>query len=79
MRVIVAGLDMDFLGQPFGPVPELLAKAEYVKKGACNLRKLSVDNWPIFLIEQIRTMNRLSLGASRQLRTDFVDPVLTIP
>lgn len=32
IRVIVAGLDMDFLGNPFGPVPSLLAKAEYVTK-----------------------------------------------
>jgi len=32
MRVIVAGLDMDFKGQPFGPIPQLLATAEYVTK-----------------------------------------------
>jgi thymidine kinase len=32
IRVIVAGLDMDYLGQPFGPVPALLAAAEYVTK-----------------------------------------------
>lgn len=31
-RVIVAGLDMDFLGRPFGPIPQLLAIAEYVTK-----------------------------------------------
>ena len=31
-RVIVAGLDMDFLGRPFGPLPALLATAEYVTK-----------------------------------------------
>jgi thymidine kinase len=31
-RVIVAGLDMDYLGFPFGPVPALLAIAEYVTK-----------------------------------------------
>ena len=31
-RVIVAGLDMDYLGQPFGPVPLLLAIADYVTK-----------------------------------------------
>jgi len=31
-RVIVAGLDQDFRGQPFGPTPELLAVAEYVTK-----------------------------------------------
>jgi len=32
VRVIVAGLDMDFLGNPFGPMPSLLAMAEYVTK-----------------------------------------------
>ncbi|AMJ64491.1 thymidine kinase [Hymenobacter sp. PAMC 26628] len=31
-RVIVAGLDMDFLGRPFGPIPALLATAEFVTK-----------------------------------------------
>ena len=31
-RVIVAGLDMDYLGRPFGPMPALLAKAEYITK-----------------------------------------------
>lgn len=32
VRVIVAGLDMDFLGKPFGPMPHLMARAEYVTK-----------------------------------------------
>ncbi|MCH2080979.1 MAG: thymidine kinase [Saprospiraceae bacterium] len=32
IRVIVAGLDMDFRGQPFGPMPQLLAVAEYITK-----------------------------------------------
>jgi thymidine kinase len=32
VRVIVAGLDMDFRGQPFGPMPKLLAIAESVTK-----------------------------------------------
>lgn len=32
IRVIVAGLDMDFLGKPFGPMPSILAAAEYVTK-----------------------------------------------
>ncbi len=31
-RVIVAGLDMDYKGQPFGPMPYLMAIAEYVTK-----------------------------------------------
>lgn len=32
IRVIVAGLDMDYKGIPFGPIPALLASAEYVTK-----------------------------------------------
>ena len=31
-RVIIAGLDMDFKGRPFGPMPDLLAVAEYITK-----------------------------------------------
>ena len=32
IRVIVAGLDMDFMGKPFGPMPNLLAIADYITK-----------------------------------------------
>ena len=32
IRVIVAGLDMDFMGKPFGQMPFLMAKADYVTK-----------------------------------------------
>jgi thymidine kinase len=32
IRIIVAGLDMDFQGNPFGPIPGLMATAEYVTK-----------------------------------------------
>ncbi len=32
VRVIIAGLDMDFKGNPFGPMPHLMATAEYVTK-----------------------------------------------
>lgn len=32
VRVIVAGLDMDYLGKSFGPIPDLLASAEYITK-----------------------------------------------
>ncbi len=39
VRVIAAGLDLDFKGEPFGPVPELLARAEFVTKltAACTI------------------------------------------
>lgn len=32
IRILVAGLDMDFMGKPFGPMPGLLSIAEYVTK-----------------------------------------------
>ena len=32
IRVIVAGLDMDYLGKPFGPMPALMSIAEYITK-----------------------------------------------
>jgi thymidine kinase len=32
IRVVIAGLDLDFLGRPFGPMPFLMATAEYVTK-----------------------------------------------
>jgi thymidine kinase len=32
VRVVIAGLDMDFRGVPFGPIPQLLAIAEYITK-----------------------------------------------
>lgn len=31
-RVIIAGLDMDYKGEPFEPIPQLLARAEYITK-----------------------------------------------
>ena len=31
-RIIIAGLDMDYLGKPFGPVPQLLSVADYITK-----------------------------------------------
>ena len=32
IRVIIAGLDMDYKGEPFGPIPALMAQAEFVTK-----------------------------------------------
>ncbi len=31
-RIIAAGLDMDYMGKPFGPIPALLSRAEYITK-----------------------------------------------
>ena len=39
-RVIVAGLDKDYLGRPFEPMPQLLAIAEYITKTLRHLRRL---------------------------------------
>ncbi len=39
VRVVIAGLDMDFLGRPFGPMPNLMATAEYVTKVHAICRK----------------------------------------
>jgi len=38
VRVIIAGLDMDFMGEPFGPMPRLLSIAEYVVPGRKQLK-----------------------------------------
>ena len=32
VRVVIAGLDLDYMGRPFGPMPQLMAIAEYVTK-----------------------------------------------
>ncbi len=39
VRVVIAGLDMDFMGRPFGPMPNLMATAEYVTKVHAICRK----------------------------------------
>jgi thymidine kinase len=62
IRVIVAGLDMDYRGVPFGPMPQLLAVAEYITKVhaicphcgnlATHSYRLSKDNADILLGEK---------------------------
>ena len=72
VRVIVAGLDMDFKGNPFGPMPNLMATAEYVTKvhAVCtrtgNLaqyshRKANNDN--LVLLGEVNEYEPLSRGA----------------
>ena len=72
VRVIVAGLDMDFKGNPFGPMPALMATAEYVTKvhAICtktgNLahyshRKVSGDN--LVMLGQVHEYEPLSRAA----------------
>jgi thymidine kinase len=72
IRVIVAGLDMDFKGNPFGPMPALMATAEYVTKvhAVCtrtgnlahfSYRKSDSDN--LVLLGETEEYEPLSRGA----------------
>lgn len=72
VRVIVAGLDMDFKGNPFGPMPNLMATAEYVTKvhAVCtrtgnlaqySFRKSSDDK--LVLLGEVKEYEPLSRGA----------------
>ncbi|MEM1338837.1 MAG: thymidine kinase [Bacteroidota bacterium] len=72
VRVVVAGLDMDFKGNPFGPMPALMATAEYVTKvhAVCtrtgNLANYSFrksDNNSLVLLGETADYEPLSRGA----------------
>ncbi|MCF6212950.1 MAG: thymidine kinase [Flavobacteriaceae bacterium] len=72
IRVIVAGLDMDFKGNPFGPMPALMATAEYVTKvhAVCtktgNLAHYShrtVQNDELVLVGEMQEYEPLSRAA----------------
>ncbi|TYB78668.1 thymidine kinase [Bizionia myxarmorum] len=72
IRVIVAGLDMDFKGNPFGPMPNLMATAEYVTKvhAICtktgNLAQFSYRksrNEDLVLLGEVDEYEPLSRGA----------------
>lgn len=77
-RVIVAGLDMDFQGKPFGPMPFLMATAEYVTKvhAVCvrtgNLahysHRTALDQQKVFLgaKEQYEPLSRAAFNEIRQ-------------
>lgn len=75
VRVIVAGLDMDFKGNPFGPMPALMATAEYVTKvhAVCtrtgNLANYSyrkTDNDSLVLLGETEEYEPLSRAAYYQ-------------
>lgn len=77
VRVIVAGLDMDFKGNPFGPMPALMATAEYVTKvhAICtrtgnlahfSFRKSSNDN--LVMLGETNEYEPLSRGAFYKAR-----------
>lgn len=67
IRVIVAGLDMDFTGKPFGQMPYLLAKADYITKlHAICVRCGSIAS---FSYRKIPDEDQIMLGA-----TDVYEP-----
>ncbi len=79
IRVIVAGLDMDFKGNPFGPMPDLMATAEYVTKvhAVCtktgNLAHFShrkVANENIVMLGEVEEYEPLSRAAYFQVNKD---------
>ena len=67
IRVIVAGLDMDYLGNPFGQMPYLLAKADYVTKlhAIC----MQCGNIANYSYRKIPNEDQVMLGA-----TDVYEP-----
>lgn len=67
IRVIVAGLDMDYLGNPFGQMPFLLAKADYVTKlhAIC----MQCGNIANYSYRKIPSEEQVMLGA-----TDVYEP-----
>ncbi len=76
VRVIVAGLDMDYTGKPFGPIPALLATAEYVTKvhAICikcgNLAQYShrtAGGTKLVELGEKKTMNRFAEVATKVL------------
>jgi thymidine kinase len=67
IRVIVAGLDMDYLGNPFGPMPAIMAKADYVTKvHAICMRCGNIANYSY---RKIPNEDQVMLGA-----TDVYEP-----
>ncbi len=67
IRVIVAGLDMDYLGKPFGPMPYIMAKADYVTKlhAIC----MQCGNIANYSYRKIPSEDQVMLGA-----TDVYEP-----
>jgi thymidine kinase len=89
IRVIVAGLDMDFKGNPFGPMPALMATAEYVTKvhAVCtrtgNLANYSfrkTDNDKLVMLGETEEYEPLSRAAYyHAMRNDAKDDISQNP
>ena len=72
IRVIVAGLDMDFKGKPFGPMPSLMATAEYVTKvhavcvktgNLANYSHRTIENEELVVLGEVQEYQPLSRAA----------------
>jgi len=76
IRVIIAGLDMDFMAQPFGQMPYLLAKADYITK----LHAICVKcgNIANYSYRKVASQGQLLLGEKDQYeprcRNCYYDP-----
>jgi len=77
IRVIVAGLDMDFKGEPFGPIPELMAVADDIDKvhAICvrcgNIAQFShrlSENEQVVLLGEKNTYEPLCRGCFREIQ-----------
>jgi len=64
IRVIVAGLDMDFKGNPFGPMPALMATAEYVTKVHAVCTK--TGNLAHYSFRKVANDNLVMLGETQE-------------
>ena len=78
LRVVIAGLDMDFLGRPFGPMPFLMATAEYVTKVHAICKK--TGNLANYSMRISQNQDLVQLGETDSYeavsRRVFVDDVL---
>ncbi len=78
VRVVIAGLDMDFLGRPFGAMPNLMATAEYVTKVHAICRR--TGNLANYSMRTSTGKNLVELGETENYeavsRKVFVEEVL---
>ena len=78
IRVVIAGLDMDFLGRPFGPMPFLMATAEYVTKVHAICK--TTGNLANYSMRTSRSKDLVQLGETDSYeavsRRIFIDEVL---
>lgn len=80
IRVVIAGLDMDFMGRPFGPMPNLMATAEYVTKVHAICKR--TGNLANYSMRTSASKNLVELGETDSYeavsRKVFVDEVLNL-